>query len=234
MKKGKAAGADQIPSDLLHSGGEDCAAWLHEVFCRVWTEEVVPADWSQAVVIPIYKKGNKEDCNNYRGIALLSVPGKAFARLLLNRIRPTIEDRLAENQCGFRAKRSAAGQVFILRQLIEKSHEFQRPLFVAFIDLQKAYDTINREALWAVLERYSLPPKIIALIKAMHASSSACVRAFGDVSGSFEIHNGVRQGCILSPTLFIIFLDFVLRQMPTERKAGIQIAYRFHNNLINT
>ena len=107
-------------------------------------------------------------------------------------------------------------------------------MMYTFIDLQKAYDTINREALWAVLERYSLPPKIIALIKAMHASSSACVRAFGDVSGSFEIHNGVRQGCILSPTLFIIFLDFVLRQMPTERKAGIQIAYRFHNNLINT
>ena len=100
-------------------------------------------------ITTLYKgKGDRSDCNNYRGISLLSIVGKVYARIILTRLQTLAERVYPESQCGFRAERSTIDMIFSLRQLQEKAREKQMPLYVAFIDLTKAFDTVNREALW--------------------------------------------------------------------------------------
>ena len=97
----------------------------------------------KAIIVPLFKnKGSKLDCGNYRGISLISVPSKVFMRVLLNRIRPKIEEKLREEQAGFRGGRSTVDQVFALRQILEKRWEYALPVYCAFIDLEKAYDSV--------------------------------------------------------------------------------------------
>jgi hypothetical protein len=139
MKNGKAPGADQISSELLKLGGEECVRWLKTVFDCIWRQESVPKDWINQILVPIHKKGSRTACDNYRGIALLSIPSKVFAKALLNRLKPRAEMMLLENQCGFRKGRGCADQLFTLQIPMEKAREYHHPLYICFIDLRKAY-----------------------------------------------------------------------------------------------
>ena len=151
------------------------------------------------MIIPIHKKGSRD---NYRGIALLSTPSKVFAKVILNRLKPWAEAHLCENQCGFRSGRSCADHLFTLRILMEKAREFHRPLYMCFIDLKKAYDSLSREALWRILATsFNLPHKVLSIVQALHKDSVASVRAYGKTSREFSISAGVRQGCILAPSM---------------------------------
>ena len=114
---------------------------LHEVLCHYWQEGAVPQDMRDSEIITIYKnKGERNDCNNYRGISLSSIVGKIFARVILIRLQKLAEGIYPESQCGFRAERSTIDMIFSLRHLQEKCREQQMPLYIAFIDLTKAFD----------------------------------------------------------------------------------------------
>ena len=116
----KAAGICGIPPELLKHGGAVIIRELTKLFKAIVEERAVPAEWKKAIIVPIFKnKGSKLDCGNYRGISLISVPSKVFMRVLLNRIKPNIEERLREQQAGFRAGRSTIDQIFALRQVVE-------------------------------------------------------------------------------------------------------------------
>ena len=119
LKNGNAAGVDGIPPEVWKEEISKLHSKLHEIlFC--WEQGKLPCDLCDAIIITL-NKGEKSDCSNYRGITLLSIAGKILARLLLNRLVPTIaEDHLPETQCGFRANRGTTDIVFILRQLQEK------------------------------------------------------------------------------------------------------------------
>ena len=110
-----------------------------------------PKDWRRAVVIPIYKKGCRLTCSDYRRIRQLSVAGKGLGKVLNTRLRASTEGRVMEEQGRFRAKRGCVDQLFTLRQVMEKAIEKRRELFVAFIDLEKVYDKVNRVNLWEEL-----------------------------------------------------------------------------------
>src|SRR5699024_7177242 len=122
--------------------------WLTRVFQVAWDSGEVPDDWRTGVVVPIFKKGDKTECSNYRGITLLSLPGKIYAKLLESRVRVVVEPRIADEQCGFRPGRSTTDQVFTLRQVQERAWAYNRPVFAAFVDLEKAYDRVPRDKLW--------------------------------------------------------------------------------------
>ena len=108
--------------------------------------------------------------------------------------------------------RGCANQLFSLSIQIEKASEYHRPLHVCFIDLQKAYDSVNREALWTLLQSpYGLPAKLVSVIKALHAGSTAAVRAYRKVSEGFYVMCGVRQGCILASTFFNLYFDAIIQ-----------------------
>ncbi|KAL8581326.1 hypothetical protein ACOMHN_034405 [Nucella lapillus] len=139
---------------------------LHNFLPQCWEDGTVPQDMRDANIITLYK--NKGDCNNYRGISLLSIVGKAFARVVLNRLQSPAERVYPEAQCGFRAERSTIDMIFSLRQLQEKCREQRRPLFIAFIDLIKAYDLVSRAGLFTLLQKIGCPPKLLRMTTSFH------------------------------------------------------------------
>ena len=128
----------------------------------------VPQEWADATIIPIPKKGNLSDCNNWRGIALLDVVGKVVARVIQERLQRPAEQELPESQCGFRKGSSCSDMIFTVRQLMEKATEHRAKQFLLFVDLKKAYDSVPRTALWRALEKLGVPDLVIAIIRSFH------------------------------------------------------------------
>ena len=120
------------------------------------------------------------------------------------------ERTLPESQCGFRTGRSTIDMIFSVRQLQEKCREQRRPLFIAFIDLTKAFDLVSRRGLFNLLEKIGCPPKLLSVISSFHNNMKGTVNYDGATSEPFDIHRGVKQGCVLAPTLFSIFFSMML------------------------
>ena len=149
LKCGKASGVDEIKAEYLKSGGYVCAEWMVRLFNVCMSSGRVPKEWKIGCIVPLYKgKGDPLECKNNRGISLLSVPGKLYGRILIERVVENSEGQVGEEQSGFRKGRSCADQIFVLRQLCEKMKEKEKRVWVAFMDLEKAYDRVDRDALW--------------------------------------------------------------------------------------
>ena len=175
------------------------------------------------LTIPLHKKGAHNLCDNLRGIALLSIPGKVFCRVIQKRLAERGNQFLRESQCGFRKGCGCIDQVFVLRVLAEKARECNNPLYLCFVDLKKAYDSVSRDALWVLLQkRYRVPGVLMWILKALHRDTGGDVRAYGKVSKEFPIKNGVRQGDVLAPILFNLFFDAVI-SMALARHPGYEV-----------
>ena len=163
--------------------------------------------------LSLYKnKGEKSDCSNYRGITLLSIAGKILARVLLYRfISMTAQENTPESQYGFKINRGTVDMIFVLRQIQEKCREQNMGLCAAFVDLTKAFDSISRDGLWKILARLGCPSKCLTILCQLHEGQQGQVKHNRSLSGSFPISNGVKQGCVLAPTLFSIFFSIMLR-----------------------
>ena len=159
----------------------------------------------------IPKKGDLTDCNNWQGITLLSVSGKVFCSIILHRIRTAIDRRLREEQNGFQIRTFMHRSNFALRNILEQCKEWQTPLILNFVDFQKAFDSVDRVALWNILRICGLPEKIINLITNLYDDSECTVLVDGEPTAPFKVKTGVRQGCILSSVLFCFAIDFVMR-----------------------
>ncbi len=157
---GKAPGSDGIPPEVIKTGQKSVLLdRLHELLLQCWEEGTVPQDMRDANIITLYKnKGDRSDCNNYRGISLLSIVGKAFAHVVLNRLQVLAERVYPEAQCGFRSQRSTIDMIFLLRQLQEKCREQRQPLYITFINLTKAFNLVSRKGLFTLLHRIGCPP----------------------------------------------------------------------------
>ena len=167
--------------------------WLHAIFVDIWTTEEIVEDWKLAILIRLFKnKGDKTQCYHYRSITLLLVvASKLFTRVTLNRVQGLIDRQILETQTGFRTNRSTVDQIFTLKMAMEKSREFDRPMFMCFIDIQKVYDSVNRDLLWKICRQYGLTEKTVCMVKLVHQNSRAQVRVEGELSDSFEIETGV-------------------------------------------
>ena len=142
MKHGKAPGEDRIPAELLKDMGNEEKEWLLELLDMLWDGQDMPEDWSKDLMCPIYKKGDKTLCSNYRGISLMSHAFKVYERILEKRLREHIEPKLGEWQCGFRPGRGTNDMIFTLKMIFEKSWEWNEDKYIAFLDLEKAFDSI--------------------------------------------------------------------------------------------
>uniref|UniRef100_A0A3P9JM39 ribonuclease H n=1 Tax=Oryzias latipes TaxID=8090 RepID=A0A3P9JM39_ORYLA len=177
-----------------------------------------------ACVVPLYKgKGDKYECGSFRGISLLSVVGKVYGRVLINRVVEGTECMIGEEQCGFRRGRGCVDQVFVVRQVCEKFLAKGRKVFWAFMDLEKAYDRIDREALWVVLSMYGIDGSLLEGVKSFYRNSRACVRVGNSISEWFPVRVGLRQGCVMSPWLFNVYMDGVVKEV-NERVLGTGVS----------
>ena len=157
--------------------------------------------------------------------------GKVYSMIIVDRVKAFLDSKISEEQAGFRPGRSCADQMFTIRQLMNHCKSHQVPFHACFIDLAKAYDSVNRSLLWSILDRYGVPAHIIEIIRDLHTGTLACVRVKGQKSEWFEVDGGVRQGCVMAPLLFNIFFDSLIRLLLQEvgLENGIQICYRRKN-----
>ena len=110
---------------------------LHTLFTKIWNEGDIPGDWKKGILIKLPKKGDLGNCNNYRGITLLSIPGKVFNRIILNKLKDIVDPKPRDNQAGFRKNRSCVDQITTLRLIVEQSLEWNSSFYINFIDYEK-------------------------------------------------------------------------------------------------
>ena len=170
----------------------------------------------------IPKKGDLSRCGNYRGITLLSIPGKILNRIILNRIKDKVDPLLRDMQAGFRKERSCTDQIVTLRIILEQSAEWNTPLYINFVDFEKAFDSLDRDSLWKLLRHYGVPDKIVTIIRNSYEGLTCRVVHQGQLSDSFEVKTGVRQGCLLSPFLFLLAVDWIMKNSTEGTRNGIQ------------
>ncbi len=157
--------------------------WLAYIINIVWIKKTIPDDWRRGIILPFLKnKGNKDVCSNHRGITLLSIPGKLFAMILLERIRPTFYNHRRLGQAGFTAGRSTTEHIFAIRQIIEKSKEFNKSTYIAFIDFEAAFDSMSRDSLWKILQIYGVPQELSVLVRQLYTDTLSAVRLASSMS----------------------------------------------------
>ena len=180
--------------------------WL--MIKRIWKGEKIPSRWLNAAVCLLYKnKGSRSDPNNYRGISLLSAAEKILSIIIHKRIATRAEKQLSEKQSGFRKGRSCRNAVFKLLRKLESAWKNQQSLVVNFVDFSKAFDSIDWTTMWKVLAWQGCPTMIIDIMKRMYSDASLSIRI--DPAGQrfaekFDQKVGIRQGCSLSPLLFVL------------------------------
>ena len=164
MKSGKAGGKTGILPEMIAFSGGELRERLLQIFSTVWQQQAVASDWRNAEVIPIPKKGDLHHCDNWRGISLLDIVGKVCARIIQECLQKVVEETVLDSQCGFRKGCDCVDIIFVARQLVEKTREHNTSLYILFIDLKKAYDSVHRSALWKTLEKYGIPPTLLNII----------------------------------------------------------------------
>ena len=222
LKNGKAPGDDMIAAELLKADMKTTVTLLHKLFLKVWENEWTPEDWRNCVIVKIPKKGDTKNCSNWRGITLMSIVGKVLSKIVITRIARAVNQNLRKEQAGFRKGRNTSEQIFVLRNIIEQSIEWNSSLYTCFIDFEKAFDSVHRPTLWNIMRNYGIPQKLIEIVKAMYHHSKCAVVDGGRKTDWFEVKSGVKQGCSMSGFLFLLVIDWVMRKAEREGTNGIR------------
>ena len=173
LSTGKAPDADAIPAEVYKHGGDTLLHKLTDLFRRMWDDEVIRQQLKDASIIRLYKKGNRQLCDNCRGISLLAIRGKILIRVLLNRLIVYLEQGLIpESQCGFRCGRGAVGRIFApayCRRNRRPLHSIHR------LNHFDAFDTVCGYGLWQIMGTFGCPRKFTALVRQSHDGMRATV-----------------------------------------------------------
>ena len=205
LKNGKSGGIDGVLAEIVKYGGEWMVKSIWMLCVMAWKEEGVPPEWLKAIKVPIKKRGKGDDFQHYRGVTLLSVVGKIYALVLEARIRGVVESKgaLSDSQYGFRADRSTVDAVFVLT---ETAKRFGRA-YIGFLDLAKAYPSVWWDGLWYKLRSMGVEGKMWRVVRGFYRKYEVAVRVQGTCTDWYEEEMGVREGCVLSPLLFAIYIN---------------------------
>ena len=152
--------------------------------------------------------------------------------ILQARLQQYMSCELPDVQAGFRKGRGTRDQIANIRWIIAKAREFQKNIYFCFIDYDKAFDCVDHNKLWKILQEMGIPDHLTGLLRNLYAGQEATIRTGHGTIDWFQIGKGVRQGCILSPCLFNLYAEYIMRNPGLEEaQAGIKIARRNINNL---
>ena len=230
-KKGKSAGVENIPSKLVQAGGEAMTDMLLITCNKIWQTGEWLTLWTQSLIITLRQKGNLQQCQNYRTISLISHPSKVMLRIFLNRLKPQAEEIIKEEQAGFGAGRSTTEQIFNLRILCEKYLQHQQCLYHAFVDFKKAFDRVWHAVLWATMRLYNINDNLIRTIECLYNKATSAVYHCNNIGEWFRTTIRARKGCLLSPTLFNIFLERIMADALEDHERTVSIGGRTITNL---
>ena len=199
---------------------------------QIWKIHQWPQDWKRSDFIPIPKKGNPKECSNYCTIVLISQVSKVMLKILQARFQQYMNHELPDVQAGFREGRGTRDQIANICWIIEKAREFQKNIYFCFIDYAKAFNCVDHNKLWKILKVIGIPDHVTCLLRNLYAGQEATVRTGHGTTDWFQIKKGVRQGYILSPHLFNLYAEYIMRNSGLDKaQAGIKTAGRNTNNL---
>ena len=228
----KASGGDRIPVELFQILKDDAVKVLHSVCQQMRKTQQWPQDWKRSVFIPIPKKGNAKECTNYRTIVLISHTSKVMLKILQARLQQYVNCKLPDVQAEFRKHRGTRDQIANICWIIDKAREFQKDIYFCFIGYAKTFDCMDHNKLWKILKEMGIIGHLTCLLRNLNAGQEATVRTGCGTTDWFQIGKGVRQGCVLSPSLFSLYAEYIMRNAGLEEaQAGIKIARRNINNL---
>lgn len=220
LPSGKASGPDGIPNEIIKAMGESACTTLTQLFNRAFQEACTASHFQQAICCPLPKVEGTRKMSESRGISLLSCVGKLYTKVLNARIARFLETRriLIPEQGGFRklwppAKgRSTEEQTLTLVETLQRRKTQGMETYLAFIDLRKAYDRVWRDALWVKLAKAGIKGRMLRTLRQLYSTVEVAVRCNGQVSELFNVAIGLKQGCVLSPVLFLVFINDILEE----------------------
>lgn len=218
LKNGKTPGPDGINNELIKYGGNRVVKEIHELINQIWDMEHVPEEWGIGAIYPIHKKGDKQICDNYRGITLLNSTYKMLTTTIHNKLMENIT--IPEYQNGFAKGKSTIDAIHMMKQILQKTTEHNQKVIIIFIDFKKAFDSINRQQLMGIIHSLEIPTKVKAMINVVTEKTTTSVITRSGQTREFETNIGIRQGDILSATLFTIVIEHILRNI--QRKGTLR------------
>lgn len=229
-KTGKAPGPDQIPSDWLKFLNDENVSELTNIFNHIYETGIVPQIWLESTFIPIPKKPNTSSCNDFRLISLMSHSLKLLLKIILNRIKQKCEETMGNKQFGFRDGLGTREALFSMLTLLQRSWEVQKPIYVCFIDFEKAFDRVQHDRLFKYLETTGIDNRDLRLIQNIYWEQKASVLVDDNETDKIIIQRGVRQGCVLSPTLFNVYSEVIFNEA-LEGQCGVRTGGETINNI---
>ena len=215
-----------IPVEVFQILKDDAVKVLHSICQQIWKTQQWPQDWKRSVFILIPKKGNAKECSDYHTIALISHTSKVMLKILQTRLQQYMNHELPDVQTGFRKGRRTRDQIANICWIIKKAREFQKNIYFCFID----YGDHNK--LWKILKEMGIPDHLTCLLRNLYAGQEATVKIRHGTTNWFQIGKRICQGCILSPCLFNLYAEYIMRNARLdEAQARIKIAGRNINNL---
>ena len=221
LKVNKAPGPDRITNEFFKNAPE---ALLHRLLgCYNWiyNEGKAPKSFTEAILFPLFKKGDTTDPSSFRGIAFMNSGAKILTGLMLERLSKWVDDRniLHEAQAGFRSGYSTADNLFTLFNVVSLRQSQNKKTYIFYVDLKAAFDRVERNALFYKLSSYGVSTKFCNLLRSLYENTRMGVWTAEGISEYFETHTGVKQGCLLSPMLFSLFLN----DLPGILSGGVRV-----------
>ena len=210
LKRGKSGGCDNLLPEMFIECSNHLSPLLCRLFNHMYSNCIYPRSWTNGIIVPVPKKGDLNDVNNYRGITLSSIFAKIFSIILDSRLRKWSEDndKLNPFQFGFRRSKSTTDCIFALTSIINKVVKNEnKKLYCAFVDFRKAFDVVYRNGIFYKLLETGVSTKFVNIIRKMYENVRSSVRVNGNITESFESFKSVKQGEPLSPLLFLMFIN---------------------------
>ena len=225
LKNSKACSGDLLLNEYFIESHDILSAHVCDLFNAIFESGYFPESWSLGYIVPLHKKGNIGDVNNYRGITLVSCMAKLFTSILNKRISLFCESNnvISDSQFGFRKGMSTVDALFVLMSVVQKYLNDNKRLYGAFVDMKKAFDSVNRNALWLKLYKTGIQGKMLRIIKNMYSKIKSCVKSCNSYSDFFEYAIGLRQGETISPILYALFVEDLELFLQDKVESGLSL-----------
>ena len=209
LKNNKAVGIDQVSNEMVKSALPLIAGILKKIFNAILCNKHYPHEWKKGIIVNLFKSGSVNSTDNYRGLTINSCLAKVFNNVLNMRLTKYVEKNniLSDVQIGFRKKARTSDHLYVVNTLMRKFKHLKKKLFMCFVDFRKAYDSVWREALMYKLLEYDIRGNFYSVIEEMYKGGEACLKNDGYLSEFFQCGRGVRQGDVLSPILFNLYIN---------------------------
>ena len=229
LKNGKAAGPDGIIGEFFKHAGHLAVDFLVKFFNVLFDRGIYSDSWTESIIVPLFKKGNQNDPDNYRGISLCNISSKLYSSVINNRLQEWIQQNNLTGECqaGFKKDYSTVDHMFTLMAMIQKQFALNRKLYVAFIDFEKAFDSISRKLLWPILLKNGIKGRLYKCVRSMYENVKARIRCGAKFTDYIKCTRGVKQGDVCSPVLFSLFINDLALDIINNGRHGVSLSSDF-------